>query len=367
MTWDAPGYLWFLLLLPLLFGLSWYIRYRLRKKRERYFSDQLFHKLQSHVRPVHLRTKEGLFFAGLFFLFIALAGPKIGTEIREVQREQLDLIVGLDLSLSMLAEDVRPNRLEKARFEINRMLRYLDNDRIGLIVFTGHAMLHCPLTTDYSAFRMFLDIAEPDIMPSTTTDYRPLFREAVSAFESSERARDNPARVLIIFSDGEDQFDRYSEPLQILLDKGVYIFTVGIGTRDGGTIPVTDSDTGIFRDFHRDRNGRVVTTRLAPDPLQDMAELSGAQYFQISRTAHNIEGFIRQLDRLDRSTFATEEITRYHNRFYVPAFFSLLCFLGALFIPGYHPDTFRNGGNGNGGNGNGNVQNKNTGSRDTGL
>jgi Ca-activated chloride channel homolog len=341
MTWDAPGYLWFLLLLPLLYGLSWYLRYRLRKKRERYFSDQVFMQLQTNSNPTALRTKEGLFFAGLFFLFIALAGPKIGTEVREVSRDQLDLIVALDLSLSMLAEDVRPSRLEKARFEINRMLRYLEDDRVGLIVFTGNAMLHCPLTTDYSAFRMFLDIAEPGIMPSTTTDFQPLFREAVSAFESSDRAVGNPARVLIIFSDGEDQFDRYSESLQQLMNMGVYIFTVGIGTEEGGRIPVVDPETGIFRDFHRDRQGRVVTTRLQPERLQEMADLSGGQYFQISRTAHSIEGFIRQLDRLDRSTFATEEITRYQNRYYIPAFFSLLCFLAALFIPGYRPEEIR--------------------------
>ncbi len=341
MIWDAPGYLWLLLLLPLMYGVSWFLRYRLRKKRERYFSDQLFAQLQANVRPKALKVKEGLFFAGLFFLFIALAGPKIGTEVREVSREQLDLIVGLDLSLSMLAEDVRPSRLEKARFEINRMLRYLENDRIGLIVFTGHAMLHCPLTTDYSAFRMFLDIAEPDIMPSTTTDFQPLFREAVSAFESSERVQGNPARVLIIFSDGEDHFDRYSEPLQRLVNMGVYIFTVGIGTEEGGRIPIVDPQTGAFRDFHRDRQGRVVTARLQPDRLQEMAELTGGQYFQISRTAHSIEGFIRQLDRLDRSTFATEEITRYQNRYYIPAFFSLLCFLAALFIPGYKQEETR--------------------------
>lgn len=337
MNWDTPAFLWLILMLPLLYGVNFFLSYRFRKKRERYFSDRLYMKLQANVRPGALRIREGLFYAGLFFLFVALAGPGVGTEVREVTREQLDLIVGLDLSLSMLAEDVRPNRLEKARFEISRMLRHLENDRIGLIVFTGHAMLHCPLTTDYSAFRMFLDIAEPDIMPSTTTDFQPLFRQAVSAFESSERAPGNPARVLVLFSDGEDHFDRYSEPLRELLAMGVHIFTVGIGTEEGGRIPRTDPQTGAFLDYHRDRHGRVVTTRLEPDRLRGMAEMSNGQYFQISRTAHTIEGFIRQLDRLDRSTFATEEVIRYRNRYDIPALFSLLCFITAILIPGYRP------------------------------
>ncbi|MDG5768064.1 VWA domain-containing protein [Balneolales bacterium ANBcel1] len=336
MIWDSPGYFWLLLLIPLLYGAGRYAAWRFRKRREKYFSDTLFSRLQPHRVERALRIKEGLFYAGLLFLIMALAGPKIGTEVREVHRDQLDLIVALDLSLSMLAEDVRPNRLEKARFEINRLLEHLSNDRIGLLLFTGHAMLHCPLTTDYSAFRMFLDIAEPDIMPSTTTDFRPMFEEAVSAFESSSRSgRDDPARVLMIFSDGEDHMDRYSEPLRQLLGMNVYIFTVGIGTEEGGRIPHHHPETGAFVDFHRDRQGQVVTTRLEPEILREMASLSGGQYFQISRTAHNIEGFIRQLGHLDRSTFATEEITLYRNRFAIPLTLSLLCFTATLLIPGY--------------------------------
>lgn len=335
MIWDSPAYFWLLLLLPLMYGLNRYVTYHIRKRREYYFSDDLFARLQAHRWEPGIRIREGLFYAGFFFLVFALAGPKIGTEIREVKREQLDLVVALDLSLSMKSEDVRPNRLEKARFEINRMLESLENDRIGLIVFTGHAMLHCPLTTDYSAFRMFLDIADPDIMPSTTTDYRPMFREAVSAFESSRGDDGEAAKVLLVFSDGEDHFDRYSQPLQELLDMDVFIFTVGIGTEEGGTIPGNDPETGEFEDFHRDRQGQVVTARLVPETLREMADMSGGQYIQISRTAHNIEGFIRQLDHLDRSTFATEEITRYQNRYHIPALFSLLCFVSALMIPGY--------------------------------
>ena len=344
MIWDAPGYFWFLLLIPIMYGAGRYASLIIRRRRKAYFSDELFSRLQSHRRETALRLKEGLFYGGFFFLVVALAGPKIGTEVREVEREQLDLVVALDLSLSMMSEDVRPNRLEKARFEINRILSHLENDRIGLIVFTGHAMLQCPLTTDYSAFRMFLDIAEPGIMPSTTTDYQPMFQEAVSAFQSASRSDEgqggNAARVLLVFSDGEDHFDRYGASLQQLLDQNVYIFTVGIGTEDGGRIPVTDPDTGEFVDFHRDRQGSVVTTHLIPETLREMANMSGGQYFQISRTAHNIEGFIRQLNQLDRSTFATEEITRYQNRYPIPALFSLLCFVAALLIPGYkaNPD-----------------------------
>ncbi|MEX0679752.1 MAG: VWA domain-containing protein [Balneolales bacterium] len=335
MIWDSPGFFWLLLLMPVIYGLTWYAAYRTRKMRERYFSGPLFVQLQTQRWETGIKFKEGFFYGGFFFLIVALAGPKIGTEVREVQREQLDLIVALDLSLSMKAEDVRPNRLEKARFEISRMLDRLHNDRIGLIVFSGRAMLHCPLTNDYSAFRMFLDIAEPDLMPSTSTDFQPMFMEAMKAFDSSRRDGADASRVLLIFSDGEDHFDRFGESLRELINMGVYIFSVGIGTEEGGRIRTTHPDTGAFVDFHRNREGRIVTTRLIPESLREIAAMSGGQYYQISRTAHTIEGFVRQLEQLERSTFAVEEITRYQNRFYFPAILSLFCFVSMMLIPGY--------------------------------
>ena len=339
MIWDSPGYLFLLLLLPVLYYAACYITGYVREMRTAYFSDELFSRLQAHRDVNAIKIREGLFFASLFFLIIALAGPKVGTEVREVSREQLDLIVALDLSLSMKARDVRPSRLEKARFEISRMIDNMENDRVGLIVFTGHGMLHCPLTTDYSAFRMFLDIAEPDIMPSTTTDFRTMFQEAVSAFESSGNSKNprgsDPARVLVIFSDGEDHFDRYSEPLQELMGMNVHIFAVGIGTEEGGRIPVPHPETGELLDYHRDRHGQIVTTHLVPETLREMAEITDGQYYQISRTAHNIEGFVRQLQQFDRSTFATEEVTEYRNRYGIPAVFGAICLIAMLLIPGY--------------------------------
>ncbi|MDI6400411.1 VWA domain-containing protein [Balneolaceae bacterium ANBcel3] len=341
MIWDNVLYLWLLLLIPVMYGINRVAGDYIRQRRKRFFSDGLFRHLFSERWDKAFRWKEYLFYAGFFFMVVALAGPKIGTEVREVRREQLDILVALDLSLSMKAEDVRPNRLEKAKFEIHRMLDHLRNDRVGLIIFTGQAMLHCPLTNDYSAVRMFLDIAEPDIMPSTTTDFAPMFREAVNAFTSSIRSYENqpesrvPARILLVFSDGEDHFDRYAAAYQDLQDLDVYVFTVGIGTEEGGTIPRFNPETGELDDFHRDRQGQVVTTRLHPGVLRELAENSGGQYYEISRTAHNIEGFIRQLQHLERTTFAREEITRYQNKYSFPAFLGLLCFIAVLLIPGY--------------------------------
>lgn len=342
MIWNAPGYLWLLLLLPLIYLISHYASKYYAIKRRAFFSESLFLNLQKNRWEKSAGIREIFLYLTMFFLIIALAGPKIGTEIRELKREQLDIIVALDLSKSMLAEDVRPSRLEKAKFEINRLLGHLENDRVALIGFTGDALLHCPLTSDYYAFRMFLDIAAPDIMPSTTTNFAPMFREAISAFRSSDRGEENPARVLLLFSDGEDHFERYEKSFLELLEMGVYIFTVGIGTEEGGRIPVTDDDGGAFRDFHRDRQGNVVTTRLQPERLQTIARNSGGEYYQISRTAHTLDRLISRLGHLDRSTLATEEITQYQDRFYYPAALSLISFLLFLLLPGYKALTIKN-------------------------
>ena len=345
MIWESPVYLWLLIIIPALYGMQVFLYRYARERRLRVFSEGLHARLAARFTEKRRRVREALLAGSFIFLIVALAGPSIGTEVREVRREQLDLMVALDLSLSMRAEDVRPDRLEKAKFEINRLVDNLRNDRIGLVVFTGQATLQSPLTNDYNAFRMYLDIADPDLMPSSTTDFAPMFRQAARSFaastatEFSHRSQVAPARVLLVFSDGEDHFGRYDEPLQELIDMGVYIYSVGIGTEQGGYIPIRNPQTDAFHDYHRDFRRQVVTTRLEPETLQAFATRSGGEYIQISRAGHGIDRFINQLRHMERSAFATMQITRYSNRYGMAAFASLVCLFFYLVIPVYQrPD-----------------------------
>lgn len=333
MTWESAGWLWLLWIIPLLMVLSWYV-YRIRRsKRARYFSDDLFKNLLRNRWETGRKTHQALMYAGLALLIVALAGPKIGTEVREVKREGVDLLIALDLSLSMQSDDVRSNRLEKAKFEIGRILDRLQGDRVGLIIFTGEAHLQSPLTLDYSAFRTFLDIAGTDMMPSTTTNFSSALNLAYQAFSGG--TEQNTAQVLLFVSDGEDHGQDYSKALEQLTGSGVYIYTVGIGTKDGGTIPVYDERTGTQRDLHRDRSGRVITTRLEPNSLRDMAERSGGTYYEITRSAQGIDGFISKLTQLERGEFAMEELADYKNHYQYLALIGLLCMVIALAIPKY--------------------------------
>ena len=218
---------------------------------------------------------------GINILIVELAGPKIGTEVREVKQRGVDMLIALDVSASMNAEDVRPSRLEKAKFEINRLIERIDGDRVGLIVFTGEAFLQSPMTLDYSALRLFLDIVSTDQMPTSATDFASALEVAEQAFNALDsEEQENPisstaTRVLLIISDGEDHEQEYEDALNTLTDAQVSIYTLGIGTTAGTTIPLYEAGTGELVGYKRDRQGKVVTTALQREALQQIAAQGG--------------------------------------------------------------------------------------------
>ncbi len=335
MNWSDPQYLWLLLLLPLLILAVWaWNRYN-RRKRAEYFSESLFSMLVPAAWKPGYRLRLTAQGTALFLLIIALAGPQIGTEVRQVERKGVNLMVALDLSRSMLAEDVGPNRLDKAKFELYHMLSELSGDRIGLITFTNQAVLQTPFTQDYSTFRMYLDMADTDLMPTSGTDFRAPLSVARESFrEISERDTD-AAKVILFISDGEDHGPGFSQVLEELREMGVYVYTVGVGTESGANIPVFDEDTGERVDVFRDRNNQVVTTYLEPDNLEMMAEETGGSYIEISHTSDSMEEFINKINRLDRASFITEEEADYSNRYQIAAALGILLLFLSFIIPTY--------------------------------
>lgn len=335
MIWESPQFLWLLLVVASLPFLTWYIARKHREKLNRFFSDEMLEKLWNKPWESAQRTRIILLTIGLALLVVGLAGPKIGSEIREVKRQGVDLLIALDISRSMHAEDVRPNRLEKAKFEIQSLVNRLRGDRVGLILFTNTAFLQCPLTTDYSAFNMYLDLASTDQLPAAGTDFATVLREAARVFESSGEQDANAARVLLLFSDGEDHSPGFEEELQALVNKDVFVYTVGIGTSQGATIPVYDQRTGRITQYHRDRNGQVVTTRLESQNLQAIARTGRGNYYEIQRGSDRIDGFISKLDELERRDIAVEMFSDYKNRYQIPTAAGLFFVITSLLIPGY--------------------------------
>lgn len=337
MIWQNSTYLWLLLLVPLLVIGFWWKSKSLHKKRIRFFNNELFDSLRQGFWKIGDTLKVTFSVLGMVFLVIALAGPKVGTEVREVKRQGIDMLIALDLSLSMQAEDVKPSRLAKAKFEINRLIERLKGDRVGLVVFTGEAYIQSPMTLDYSALRLFLEIAETDQMPSTSTDFKSAMEIALSAFESLDETEKSKeaAKVLLIISDGEDHGQSYDTALRKLIDQNIYVYTLGIGTEQGATIPLYEKNTGSLVGYKRDRAGKVVTTALESNILKEIASKANGAYYSIERGNDGIDAFLARIDKLEKGEFSNQEYADYKNQYQWMGGFALLCLAFAFIVPTY--------------------------------
>lgn len=334
MIWQDSIYLWLLLVIPLLLAAIWWYNKKLDENRKSFFGTELFEKLRSGFWPMGKRIKSISLFIGIALLITAAAGPKIGTEVREVKRQGVDLLVALDLSASMNAEDVKPSRLEKAKYEISRLIDRLNGDRVGLIVFTGEAYLQSPMTLDYSALRLFLNIAETDQMPSSSTDFSAAMETASESFRSIDEDRQNgqAAKVLMIISDGENHGESYDEALEQLQEQNVSIYTLGIGTESGATIPLYD-DAGSLLGYKRDDRGKVVTSRLQSNVLRSIANKGDGKYYEIRNGGTGIDPFLGRLDELQQGEFSSQEYADFKNQYQWLAGIGLLFLLMGMVFP----------------------------------
>lgn len=330
MIWENSSYLWLLLLLPLIYGGYYRFRLQQRQKRKKLFDDRLIGQLRKNFWSTGDRVRMFAILISILFFIVALAGPKIGTEVREIQRSGLNIMVAMDLSRSMNAEDVRPNRLDKAKFEVNRLVNRLQGDRIGLIVFSGEAYIQAPITADYSALRLFLDVANTDQMPVTGTNFRSAMERAIEVFDSVERQ--NASNVLLFIADGENHGPDYDDTLRELTDRGVTVFTVGVGTSEGGPIPIYD-DQGRLTGYHRDQQGNTVTTRLEENTMRRIADAGGGEYYALRSGSDTIEPFFARLDELERGEFGSQEYADYENQYQILMIIGLLFFVTGLFFP----------------------------------
>jgi Ca-activated chloride channel family protein len=307
----------------------------IRNTQKKFFDSDLFDSLRIGFWETGSSLKISLMVTGFIFLIVSLAGPKVGTEVREVKRRGVDMLIALDLSASMNAEDVRPNRLDKAKFEIRRLIERLKGDRVGLVVFTGEAYLQSPMTLDYSALLLFLEIVDTDQMPSSATDFKAAMETSLAAFQSLEESSTEAARVLLIISDGEDHGQSYDEALDNLIEANISVYTLGIGTQEGTTIPLYEEETGQLIGYKRDREGRVVTTSLQSNVLRQIASTGSGNYYSIERGNDGIDAFLARVDELEKGEFSSQEYADFKNQYQWLAALALLCFVAAIAVPNY--------------------------------
>jgi Ca-activated chloride channel homolog len=323
---GTPINFWLLLLLPLLAGFLVWATIAKRRALMRFARLAMVERLTWNVSRGRQYGKGFLLLVGVLFVALALTGPQFGAKLAMAQRKGVDVVVALDLSRSMLAEDVRPNRLERAKYQIRELLEVLEGDRVGLVVFAGQAFVQCPLTLDYGAIDMFLDIIDAGAIPVQGTAIGDAVRVASRCFDEEDRKH----KVIVLFTDGEDHVGEPVEAAEAAAEEGVRLFAVGMGTQAGELIPVRGENGGV--DFHRNRQGGPVKTRLDEGVLKQMVLATDGDYFRSSLGSGELEAIKEQIARMDQKEFGSTRFTQYEERFQMPLLLALICLFAEAFL-----------------------------------
>lgn len=321
--------LWGLMAVPLLAAAFWYALRARRRALARFGDTQLMDRLSQTVNRKGRVARVVLLLVAVGALVLALARPQFGTRVETVRRQGQDLVVALDLSVSMLAEDIAPNRLERAKLAVARLIERLEGDRIGLVAFAGQAFVQSPLTVDYGAARLFLNAMEPELVPVQGTNLGQALAVSLDSFDEEE---DREHRILLLFTDGEDHEGEIEANLERAVAAGVRIYTVGFGSGDGVPIPDLD-EQGRRRGFLRDDDGAVVTTRLEEEPLQRLAEETGGQYIRVTPGGAELTALAEELAGMAGREIEAQQVTQFEEQFQLFLGLGLILLLVEMLIP----------------------------------
>ncbi len=316
--------LYALWLIPLLI-VFYYFAFRAKKKAMQKFGNmELLKKLSRNTSRKRQVFKTALILFSVFFLIFSLARPQIGTKIEEVKRKGIDILIAIDVSKSMMARDIKPSRLDKAKHEVEGLIRRLRGDRIGLIAFAGVPFVQCPLTLDYGAAKIFLDIMEPDLIPTPGTAIGGAIQKAIETFDKTERKH----KVLILITDGEDHKGDALKYAKEAEREGIIIYTVGIGSREGEPIPAKDG-TG----FEKDRDGAVIITKLDELTLEKIALQTGGKYYRATSGEDELDKIYNDIARMEKKELGSLKFSQFEDRFQYFLAFALILLIVEYVLP----------------------------------
>ena len=284
--------------------------------------------LTSKINPKFISLKNRLFLSGLFFLTISASGPQIGTRIRPVERKGVDLVIVLDTSKSMDANDVSPSRLAKAKFELNKLIKNLSGDRVSIIVFAGSSHMYLPLTTDYEAAVLFLNEIETDMIPNQGTSLSSAISTALTAFTEEM----DKFKVVLLVTDGEDHEGQAIDIAKEAALNGMIINTVAVGSSEGGLIPVEQKDTGNVQ-YKLDKKGKLVTSKLNQKILKDIAQAGNGSFYWFSNNRDSFNEIDKGIKQMEKKTISTHEFSEYEDRYQLFSFISLILIMAAFITP----------------------------------
>lgn len=306
---EEKGYLYLLFILPILVVVFLYVQYWKRQKQREFGDLDLVKKLspqKSIFKPVLKFAVLLLALAGLIF---GLVNPKIGTKMETVKREGIDIVFAVDVSKSMLAEDIAPSRLEKSKQIVSQIISQLGNDRIGIVAYAGSAFPVLPITTDYGVAKMFLQSMSPTLVSSQGTSLDEAIKLSNTYFDKGNKT----SKLLILISDGEDHSEGAEAAAEEANKNGMKIITIGVGTEKGGPIPLKRN--GVVESFQRDNANEVVVTKLNPESLKAIAKATKGGYINGNNTKEVVTYIKKALENIQKTEFEATQMADFQSQF----------------------------------------------------
>ena len=324
---EHPYMLYFLLIVPLL----WLGQIFWQRARNKKLSATIDSELQHRIMPLASKAKTWLklsiYSLALVASILGIANPQIGSKTEELKRQGIDLMIALDISNSMNAEDLSPNRLERAKRSLKELLTYLKSDRIGIVVFAGEAFVQLPITTDYSAAKLFLDNIQPDLIATQGTDIGNAIGLCLKSFDF-----DSPtSKAIIVISDGENHEEESISMAEEAASKGVVVHSIGMGSVEGAPIPLYSR--GQQLGFKKNQEGNTVVTKLNEEMLSELASVTGGIFIRASNAESGIAYIFDEVERMEKVEIGTKIYTDYEDRFQFLLLPALILLIIELIIP----------------------------------
>jgi len=307
---DEKIYFYLLFIIPVVVTLFILLQFWKKRKQKKFADASLFKRLTPSRSDFKSTLKLMLFILGIGFLTLGLVNPKIGTKLETVKREGVDIVFAVDVSKSMLAEDIAPNRLEKAKRLVSEIISQLASDRIGIIAYAGQAFPQLPITTDYGAAKMFLQSMNTNILSSQGTAIDQAIELATTYYDDEDQTN----RVLFIVSDGEDHSEGTTLSAVVkATEQGIRVFTIGVGKSKGAPIPIKRK--GVVERLKKDAQGEVVITKLNKIVLTDIANDGNGEYIDGSNTEEAVTIIKEQLNQMDKKEFEAKQFAEFKDQF----------------------------------------------------
>lgn len=304
-----PVFFYGLLMIPVFIILFWIMLSWKRKAMKKFGESKLINQLIPDASKSKLHLKFIMLIFAYIFIILGLANPQIGSKLETVERKGIDIVIAIDVSNSMLAEDIKPNRIQRARQAISKLVDELKNDRIGIVVFAGNAYTQLPITTDYSAAKLFLSTINTDIVPTQGTAIAEAIDLSIDAFGENDHNK-----AIIIITDGEDHEGDAIAAAKKAVEKGIKVYTIGMGLPEGAPIPVYDK-YGNQQGFKKDLSNNTVITKLNEPMLQQIAAAGDGEYVRANNTQAGLGFIFDEINKLEKTEFESRVFSDYEDRF----------------------------------------------------